>query len=61
MGVLDTVNFGAEIFEAKATMLDDAYPTALKIWKPIERIAWSEKYYEASIIFQNGGFRNYLA
>ena len=32
MGVLDTVNFGAKIFEAKATMLDDAYPTALKIW-----------------------------
>ena len=39
MGVLDTVNFGAEIFEAKATMLDDAYPTALKIWKPIEGVA----------------------
>ena len=51
MGVLDMVNFGAEIFEAKATMLDDAHPTALKIWKPIEGVAWSEKYYEAGIKF----------
>ena len=31
MGVLDMVNFATEIFEAKATMLDDAHPTALKI------------------------------
>ena len=31
MGALNTVNFGAETFEAKATMLDDAHPNALKI------------------------------
>ena len=52
---------GAEIFEAKATMLDNAHPTTLKIWKPIEGVAWSEKYYEAGITFRNGGFSNYLA
>ena len=51
IGVLDTVNFGVKIFEAKATTLDDAHPTAMKIWKPIEGVAWSEKYYEAGIKF----------
>ena len=41
MGALNTVNFGAETFEAKATMLDDTHLNALKIWKPIEGVAWS--------------------
>ena len=53
IGVLDTVNFGVKIFEAKATTLDDTHPTAMKTWKLIEGVAWSEKYYEAGITVGN--------